>query len=106
MNQSINEIQQILDGWNGSNAMLWYYTASHGHLEVRIQQPRKRKGNIHLICEDCRSIQGPAGWSETSIKIEETGNQLDGSYRITDKAAGFETICDLVQITNNVDPVY
>lgn len=86
--------------------MLWYYTVSHGHLEVRIQQPQKTKGNIHLICEDCRNIQGPTGWSDASMEIEETGNPLEGRYRVSDKVAGFETICNVFQINNDVDPVY
>ncbi|MCP4352916.1 MAG: hypothetical protein GY795_46290 [Desulfobacterales bacterium] len=105
MTQQIEKIQAILRDWTGCNVLLWYYTVSHAHLEIRLHY-LKKKGNIHLICEDCRHITAPTGWPEASVKIEESNVKDEGQYRIFDENASFEVICDFVQINENVEPVW
>ena len=99
------ELNKTLREWSSGAVELWEYTTSHGHLEIRLTS-KARRGNLHLVCESCRSINGPVAWSSSALRVVDRGKRDDGRFEVSDSESGFKVICDLVGANTDVEPIY
>lgn len=100
----INEFNTKIQKWDNGMAVLWHYTASHSHLEIRLTK-EDIEGNAHIVCEMCTKIKVNESWK--SIKLRAKENTNSNSFIIlTDINSDFYVYCDLIFLEKNVDPIY
>ncbi len=91
----------FLGRWNGGEARLWEYSASHSSLIIRITR-KGQSGNLHL-CLGVESIHAPVlRWENCRIEVRDDGK----GYTLLDKGAGVEIKAENIEVKENVKPVY
>lgn len=93
--------RRALAPWQGGNARLWYYAASHSELHLQITKA-DRGGQLHFVCEGCTHITAPTGWTGMVLDITPVDDE-DKHIIVSDQTAGFRVVCSLVSIRKQVD---
>lgn len=101
---SKNNWESILLKWQGADAILWEYQASHKMLTIRLQRLNS-KDNLHIICGDASFISGPVKIQNIHL-IFECIDIINEMWKITDVNSGFYIMCGLIEIEENVKPIY
>jgi hypothetical protein len=106
LSETADELNRQLSAWHGAMVQWWEYGVSHGRLVLRISKPGTR-GNIHLICGDCKFVRGPTAWDHSALTARETERRNVGaSFVVEDPSADVEIRCNIVVVAENVEPVY
>lgn len=103
--EGLDRIGPMLARWNGGMASLWTYSISHGKLVLRLARPTVR-GNLHLICYDCRRISAPTVWSGIHIQVAAEDTPEGRRYVIRDEGNKVEIRCGVLTAQENVEPIY
>lgn len=103
--EGLERIQPLLGRWAGGMATLWTYSVSHGKLVLRLARPTVR-GNLHLICYDCRRISAPTVWGGINIMVAAEDTPEGRRYVIRDEGNKVEIRCGMLTAQENVEPVY
>lgn len=111
-----NDVAKELSNWEGGQAGLLFYTASHGQSVVQVFSHSKDKA-IYLNCSATEAIHGPLGWENSSLRIFSNKSEEqarlsfeDGDidafddflYFVTDSTVGFCLICRTVLLTREI----
>jgi hypothetical protein len=105
--ESKEQVQaKLLLKWRGSRAKVWDYTPSLSRLTLRLEF-RGIPGNLHIVAGACRHILGLFSWDNCALELFPSP-QPDGAigYCLRDSGAGFELLCGIVSMAENVEPVY
>lgn len=94
--------KDILLKWQGANGMLWEYQVSHKILTIRLQH-LNYKGNLHIICGDTSLISGPVKFQHIHFIIECIDEEI---WKITEINSGLSLVCGIIELKENVEPVY
>lgn len=99
MNQE--NLQQLIESWNGNNAILFEYKISLGFLRIVITS----KSNPHCLdiqCLDTEYIRGKTRWKSCCLKVKEVNVKTESGipikFMIKDETAGFEVHCGMISI--------
>jgi len=103
--EGLDRITPMLARWNGGMASLWTYSISHGKLVLRLARPNVR-GNLHLICYDCRRISAPTVWGGIQIQVAAEDTPEGRRYVIRDEGNKVEIRCGVLTAQENVEPIY
>jgi hypothetical protein len=103
--EGLERIQPLLARWTGGMATLWTYSVSHSKLVLRLARPTVR-GNLHLICYDCRRYSGPTVWGGINVQVAAEDTPEGRRYVIRDDANKVEIRCGVLTAMENVEPVY
>lgn len=103
--EGLERIQPLLGRWNGGMASLWTYSISHGKLVLRLARPTVR-GNLHLICYDCRRISAPTVWGGINLQVAAEDTPEGRRYVIRDEGNKVEIRCGVLTAQENVEPIY
>ncbi len=79
----INEIQQILNKFDGGKARLWHFTASHDRLVIRLKS-LKKEDVVYILFFGCNEISLPVLWD---IHRPEVNKISEHEYQFSDKRA-------------------
>ena len=82
-----SEVRQALNSWSGARAQFWTYTASHSTLEIRLQRTGVR-ANVHLLCVDCRWIEGPPLVTSATFELLDSDEPAKGRYVLQERTGG------------------
>lgn len=102
----LKSVSTFLGRWNGCDARLWDYTASHSALTIRITS-KSRTGNLHLSCLGPEFIRGPVSWPNCQLHLVPDVALSDGSsgYALVDESVGFEVRGEKVEVAENCKPL-
>jgi hypothetical protein len=96
----IDEGNEALLPWQGGNARLWYYAASHSELHLQITKA-ERVGQLHFVCEGCSHLLSPVEWGNMMLEIIPLENERK-QIVVRDSIAGFRVVCALISIRKQV----
>jgi hypothetical protein len=99
---------EALHPWQGGRAQSWSFTASHGRLEIRLTKPGppdQRKGNLHLVCEDCRRVMFKGVWGSVQITVEHMPEHPETRFVVCDDD-NLYVECNAVMTLENVEPIH
>jgi hypothetical protein len=104
VSEAIEKATILLSKWRARDVKLWDYTPTLVKLTLRVESP-DIPGNLHIVCGGCSYIRGPFRWRECKLQVERGAGE-DGGMVLRDEAAGFELVCRVVSVEENVEPVY
>src|SRR5262245_50480014 len=91
--------------WEGGDVIIWSYTVSHRVLTIRVVA-ESRHGNLHISCGDCEHFVGPLKWSNCHFELIRENSGEDSKLILKDEHNKFAVICGVVEVKENVSPIY
>jgi hypothetical protein len=96
----------MLKRWRGGRAQLWNYSISLHVLTLRIEHVGVQ-GNLQIGCASLNYIRAPEHWENCNIEIDLVdGDSQFPDFVVRDRNADVEIICGVVEVAENVKPVY
>ena len=99
---NIDGSQEIIDRWQGGNAFISEFSASHGRLVIEIRF-NDRDSSLKISCLDTEKICGVVRWSNCHLSIEKinykTEDDIPIHFVVKDNNNNFEAHCGMIQIS-------
>lgn len=107
-NREKNErlVRNWMEKWDGGKAQIWEYSVSLRRLAIRVTSDN-HAGNLHIRCSDTIYIRGFVEWDNCHFQLDlEHDERGDIIYIIRDEKVGFLVRCGVIEVAENVKPVY
>jgi hypothetical protein len=94
--------EKWLKKWEHGSAKIWSYSVSHRVLVIKVFPP-EGSGNLAIYCGDTQYLRGPVEWSPAELRLDVLSTVAEeNAYRLSDDKAGFEVLCGLVEMAENL----
>lgn len=93
------EMHSELTRWQGAEAVVWMYHATHRRLAIMLSRPGEPEV-LYVVAVGCAHIHGPFRWQDASLTIAEPDRKDEHgtTARVEDKRAAFEIRCSSVAL--------
>jgi hypothetical protein len=105
MNNNLSQTNKKLTAWKGGDIKFWNYSVSHKMLTLRVSM-EGQQGNLHIYCGDVSQIYSATSWDNINLTISTQTCGSEELFEVSDLKHGYRIICGVVDIQNDVEPLF
>lgn len=69
--KTADQLEKLLEHWDGAKAQVWEYSANHSQLLIRFfREGTHSMRSLYLLCKDCRLVHFHAYWLNMHLRVE------------------------------------
>jgi hypothetical protein len=97
-------LRELLIEWQGGTIKIWGYTPTLSRMTIRLF--KEGKGELYIICGQCRNIRGSFSWKDSSLRYTKFKDEDDETrISLRDSKSGFNLECGMISFSENEEPI-